>query len=153
MDIIYKEGHVLQSDVRFVFNPCDDQGKFNLPINVSVRESYPFAYSEYCKIIDDPMKSFMGQLQMVKCRDKVVFNSFVISPYTKTTYTVSYDALSAVFAHIESVIPGSELAIPKFNTFEEHLGDWKVISAIISSELKTVRPIVYVKNNFFKKYG
>ena len=142
MKIKYERGDVLASPHRFVIHGCNAQGVMGAGFAKQIRSHYPFAYKEYRKFYSEKGLA-LGETQFIKCRDRTIINAITQKHYGfDNVRYVSYDAIANVMMAVEETLYGETVAMPKIGAGLAG-GDWKVIEAIIESELKTVKPIVF----------
>lgn len=142
MKIKYEKGDVFASPYKFIMHGCNSKGVMGAGFALQVKKEYPYAYEEYRRIFET-RKMGLGEIQIVKCRDRSIINAITQNNYgrAKIRYA-SYDAIALAMATLEETLYGATVAMPKIGAGLAG-GDWNVIEAIIESELKTVQPVVF----------
>lgn len=142
MKIQYVKGDLFMTDATHILHGCNAQGVMGSGIARIIRDTYPYAYKCYTERHQiQPWK--LGEIQVVQCRDRIIINAITQQFYGKDGIRyVSYDAVANAMKNVEENLYGITLAMPMIGAGLGG-GDWKVIEAIIESELKTVKPIVY----------
>lgn len=155
MKIEYIKGDLFSTNVKTILHGCNAQGVMGSGVAKIIREKYPKAYERYRKEYERYNSLAMGQVIAVPCGDrqtdpdnfKIIVNAITqeyFGPDGKRY--VSYDAVSECLEKVNrfSEVYGiTEVAMPQIGAGLGG-GDWNVIEAIIESELKTVKPYVYV---------
>lgn len=143
MRIKYEKGDVFASPYRFILHGCNAQGVMGAGFARQIRDKYPFAYKEYVSI-HQKRGLILGETQVVKCRDRIIINAVIQEFYGRDPGKryVSYDAIANSLSLIEDALYGETIAMPMIGAGLGG-GDWKVIEAIIESELKTVQPVIF----------
>lgn len=142
MKIEYKRGDIFLSPHNFILHGCNSKGVMGAGFALQVKKKYPYAYEEYRRIFETRAMG-LGEIQIVKCRDRSIINAITQNNYgrAKIRYA-SYDAIALAMATVEETLYGETVAMPKIGAGLAG-GDWNVIEAIIESELKTVQPVVF----------
>jgi O-acetyl-ADP-ribose deacetylase (regulator of RNase III) len=148
MQIEYIRGDLFSTSIRTIVHGCNAQGVMGAGIGAVIREQYPEAYKLYKDIYNSATDKHLSSLPLgavyySESRDKVILHAITQQFFgrDKQRY-VSYDAVSDAMKRINSMSI-TEIAMPKIGAGLAG-GDWTVISAIIESELKTVKPHVYI---------
>ena len=152
MKIQYVKGDLFSTDTICILHGCNAQGVMGSGIAKIIREKYPKAYDRYRKEYEKHDSLVMGNIIAVPCGTrgnpdfKIIINAITQEFYGRDgDRYVSYDAVSKAMIKVNRIgeIYGiTEVAMPMIGAGLGG-GDWKVIEAIIESELKNVIPIVY----------
>lgn len=148
MKIEYRSGDLFNTDIKYILHGTNSRGVMGSGIAKTVRELYPEAYEKYALWCSKGFR--LGSSLVVACEDKVVINAVTQQNYGKVAIQtgpnpvryVSYDAVSEIFKQLEESIPNTTIAMPRIGASLGG-GDWDVIAAIIESECKTIKPVVY----------
>lgn len=155
MKIEYVKGDLFATNITTIVHGCNAQGVMGSGVAKTIREMYPKAYERYRKEYELHHHLTLGKLVVVPCGDrvndpdnyKVIVNAITQDFYGRDgSRYVSYDAVADAMQAIDrmSEVYGiTEVAMPQIGAGLGG-GDWNVIAAIIESELKTVRPVVYI---------
>lgn len=155
MQIEYIKGNLFSTTVVTIVHGCNAQGVMGSGVAKTIREAYPKAYDRYRYQFEERGGLILGSNILVPCGDrvndpanfKVIVNAITQEYYGRDgSRYVSYDAVARCMSDINrmSEIYGiAEIAMPQIGAGLGG-GDWSVIAAIIESELKHVKPIVYV---------
>jgi O-acetyl-ADP-ribose deacetylase (regulator of RNase III) len=144
MQIEYRKGDLLQTEVKHIIHGCNSKGVMGSGVAKVLREKYPRAYQEY----NDSYNSYGLELGMiiVSVQDdgKIIHNAITQKDYGRdpSRVYVSYWAIAEVFRKINQW-GIKEIAMPKIGAGLAN-GDWNVISAIIENTLIDTKPYVYV---------
>ena len=146
MKIEYREGDLFQTDETLILHGCNDQGVMGSGVAKIVREKYPEAYFEYCKaykLTGLPGGTFIP----VHSNGKVILNAITQRNYGRDGKRyVNYEWIARIFKDLNDYVDFfgyAAIAMPKVGA-QLGGGDWNVISAIIESESKLYKPIVYI---------
>lgn len=148
MKIEYRKGDLFQTDIKHILHGCNSKGVMGSGVAKTVRSLYPEAYERYTLWCSKGFR--LGTSLLVPSNDKVIINAVTQQNYGKVSEQtgpnpvryVSYDAIADIFAQLEQTIPETTIAMPKIGAALGG-GDWYVISAIIESSCKTIKPVVY----------
>ena len=142
MKIEYVKGDIFQSDHRFILHGCNARGVMNAGFAKLVRDKHPFAYDNYMAAYKSRGLK-LGEIIIVRCKGRVIVHAITQQNYGRDNIRyVSYDAIAAAMAAVEEHLYGNSIAMPMIGCGLGG-GDWNVISSIIESELKSVKPYVY----------
>lgn len=155
MQIEYAKGDLFQTPIKVIVHGCNAQGVMGSGVAKIIREKYPKAYDRYRKEYELYNHLKLGQVIAVPCGDRVKdLDNFkiIINAITQEFYGrdgrryVSYDAVAdsmQAINRMSEVYGITEVAMPQIGAGLGG-GDWNVIAAIIESELKNVKPHVYI---------
>jgi len=154
MKIRYRKGDLFATDIKTIVHGCNAQGVMGSGVAKIVKERYPEAFEmyKYAASMHTP-KELMGK-NIIWFGDKTIVNSVTQETYGRAPKRyVDYDAvrlcmnrIQTFFGDPDSVHHITEIAMPQIGAGLGG-GDWNVIGSIIESELKTIRPVVYVLDN------
>ncbi len=153
MNIIYKEGNLLDAPEVFIAHGCNAQGKFRSGVAGQIRDKYPLAYEKYMG-----MPKGLGQVGFVVIDNtRVIINCITQQyyGYDGKKY-VSYEALEHAVDCINSMAKGSQLlrghcGFPEAMTTVAFPligaglagGQWEMIANIIENRAVFFQPVVY----------
>jgi O-acetyl-ADP-ribose deacetylase (regulator of RNase III) len=148
MKIEYRQGDLFATDIKYILHGCNSKGVMGSGVAKAVRNIYPDAYDAYTIWCSKGFR--LGTSLLVHTKDKTIINAVTQQSYGRVSIQtsnnpvrhVSYDAVSDIFKQLETLIPSSVVAMPKIGSALGG-GDWSVLSAIIESECKTIKPVVY----------
>lgn len=147
MKIEYVKGDLFDTEQTVIVHGCNAQGVMGSGVAKIIREKYPKAYERYKKEYDLHQHLKLGSIIPVRCGDKVVVNAITQDFYGKSSERfVSYDAVAECMRQIDMMYDlygFTEVAMPQIGAGLGG-GDWNVIAAIIESELKSIKPYVYI---------
>lgn len=147
MQIEYIKGDLFQTDVKTILHGCNAQGVMGSGVAKIIRNKYPKAYDRYHNEYKLHNHLKLGQVIAVPCGDKIIINAVTQEYYGRDGRRyVSYDAVAEAMQTVNrffEVYGISEIAMPQIGAGLGG-GDWNVIAAIIESELKNVKPYVYI---------
>lgn len=155
MKIEYVKGDLFTTSIKTIVHGCNAQGVMGSGIAKIIRDKYPKAYTRYRSVYEQHNHLKLGDIIAVPCGDrvndpenfKVIINAITQEFYGKDGKRyVSYDAIAESMEKINQfyeVYGISEVAMPQIGAGLGG-GDWKVIESIIESELKNVKPTVYI---------
>jgi O-acetyl-ADP-ribose deacetylase (regulator of RNase III) len=155
MQIEYVKGDLFSTKITTIVHGCNAQGVMGSGVAKIIREKYPKAYDRYRKQYEQYNNLALGHVIAVPCGNrqddpdnfKIIVNAITQEFYGRDGIRyVSYDAVAESFEKINrfSEVYGiTEIAMPQIGAGLGG-GDWKVISAIIESELKSIKPYVYI---------
>jgi O-acetyl-ADP-ribose deacetylase (regulator of RNase III) len=148
MRIEYITGDLFSTHIRTIVHGCNAQGVMGSGVAKIVREQYPEAYLAYRKVYESATDKHLSSLPLgavyySESRGKIILHAITQKFYGRDNRRyVSYDAISEAMKRINSM-EITEIAMPQIGAGLGG-GDWTVISAIIESELKSVKPYVYI---------
>lgn len=155
MKIEYIKGDLFSTKVTTIVHGCNAQGVMGSGVARIIREKYPKAYDRYRKQYEQFNNLVLGHVIAVPCGDRIADPEnfkIIVNAITQEYFGadgkryVSYDAVAESFEKINrfSEVYGiTEVALPQIGAGLGG-GDWNVIEKIIESELKTVKPYVYI---------
>jgi O-acetyl-ADP-ribose deacetylase (regulator of RNase III) len=155
MQIEYVKGDLFQTPIKVIVHGCNAQGVMGSGVAKIIREKYPKAYDRYRSAYEQHHHLKLGDVITVPCGDrvndpdnyKVIVNAITQNLYGRDGQRyVSYDAVAESMSKINSffeIYGISAVAMPQIGAGLGG-GDWNVIAAIIESELKNVKPYVYI---------
>jgi len=149
MKIEYVAGDLFSTSIEIILHGCNSRGVMGSGVAKIIKEKYPNAYEAYAHWCSKGFR--LGQYLPVRDNNKIIINAVTQQNYGKVAQQqgpnpvryVSYDAIAEIMNKINSEYTGSTIAMPKIGAALGG-GDWRVISAIIESELKTVQAVVHV---------
>lgn len=154
MEIIYKRGDLLQTDIPVIAHGCNAKGVMGSGVAKAVREKWPHVYDEY-KFWHSQEMLKPGQVLWVDTDDhKLIANCITQEDYgrSKTKVYVDYIALAKCMKAIEEE---GVRRLDEHDPFTFHFvamprigaglanGDWDRISKIIETCFKQIQPVVY----------
>lgn len=141
MEIIYKQGNVLDAHTDVIAHQVNCQGVMGSGVAKQIRDKWPNVYKEYCSYYlnkNDNIPDLLGKCQLVEVSDtQYVANLFGQQYYGKsgkryTSYDAIYNALTSLA--VQMLDNGMEsLAIPFKMSSDRGGADWDVILAMIQS--------------------
>lgn len=155
MKIEYRKGDLFQTEIKTIVHGCNAQGVMGSGVAKIIRDKYPKAYDRYVAEYKIHNHLKLGHVIPVPCGDrindpdnfKIIVNAITQDFYGRDGLRyVSYDAIAESMNIINKffeVYGISDIAMPQIGAGLGG-GDWKVIEAIIESELKNVKPVVYI---------
>lgn len=155
MKIEYVKGDLFATDIQTIVHGCNAQGVMGSGVAKIIREKYPKAYERYRNEYEKSNSLELGSIIAVPCGDrvkdpenyKVIINAITQDFYGRDGRRyVSYDAVASCMQKINRLFELygiSKVAMPQIGA-GLGMGDWNVIAAIIESELKNVKPYVYM---------
>lgn len=155
MKIEYVKGDLFSTPIKTIVHGCNAQGVMGSGVAKIVREKYPKAYERYQKEYEKNNSLELGSIVAVPCGDrlkdpenyKIIINAITQDYYGRDGQRyVSYDAVAKSMSKINrlyEVYGIDEVAMPQIGAGLGG-GDWKVIEAIIESELNNVKPYVFI---------
>lgn len=148
MKIQYVKGDLFSTEVGVIVHGCNAQGVMGSGVAKIIREKYTKAYDRYRKAYEMHGHLKLGDIISVPCDDATV----IVNAITQEFYGrdgkryVSYDAVAESMQKINrfyEVYGITSVAMPQIGAGLGG-GDWSVIESIIESELKDVKPYVYI---------
>ncbi|MFA5490042.1 MAG: hypothetical protein WC284_12615 [Candidimonas sp.] len=140
MQIVYKQGNLLDCNQSFIAHSCNNKGAFASGVAGDIRKKHPKVYQGY---IDHKVYR-LGEVIVVEDSGKIFFNIIGQDGYGRDGRRyVRYDALVDAFEKIDTMLETpTEVAMPLLGSGLGG-GKWSIVSAIIE-ETKNIIPIVYV---------
>ncbi len=150
MQIIYKEGSILDAPEKFIVHGCNAQGKMGSGVAKVLFEQYPTVRSLYLIQHHGHMmmgKPFLGSTHVCPSAPHTIINAITQDKYGYDgKLYVSYDALLKVFLEINDELApqlGIEaLAMPRIGCGLAG-GDWRIVAEIIENTSTNYQPVVY----------
>ncbi len=144
MQIEYRKGDLLASDIRHLIQGCNSRGVMGSGVAKAIRDKYPQAYRDYRDVYNNNGLNLGDIVVSVQDDGTVIHNAITQKDYGRDSSKVyvSYWAIAEVFRKIESW-GIKEIAMPMLGAGLAR-GDWTVISAIIENTLINTKPIVYM---------
>lgn len=155
MQIEYIKGDLFSTKIKTIVHGCNAQGVMGSGVAKIIKERYPKAFDRYRKQYEQYNHLKLGHVIPVPCGDrindpdnyKVIVNAITQDFYGRDgSRYVSYDAVAECMSTINKffeVYGIDEVAMPQIGAGLGG-GDWNVIASIIESELKNVKPYVYI---------
>lgn len=155
MKIEYIKGDLFSTSIKTIVHGCNAQGVMGSGVAKVIKERYPKAYDRYRKEYEQYHHLKLGHIIPVPCGDRIndpVNYKIIVNAITQEFYGrdgsryVSYDAVAECMSTINKffeVYGIDEVAMPQIGAGLGG-GDWNVLSTIIESEMKNVKPVVYV---------
>lgn len=143
MQIEYRKGDLLQTEVKHLIHGCNSKGVMGSGVAKVLREKYPQAYQDYNDVYNSYGLELGAIIVSVQDDGKIIHNAITQKDYGRRDdrVYVSYWAIAEVFRKINQW-GIKEIAMPKIGAGLAN-GDWNVISAIIENTLIDTKPIVY----------
>jgi len=142
--ITYTKGDIFESDIAVIIHSCNAQGKYNAGFAKQMRSRHPKAYTAYMDAWKNGFK--LGDVIWAESNDKLIGNLIGQMYYGRELKRyVSYDALSLGFASVNRIMKFADdkrVAMPLIGA-NLGGGSWKIISAIIETEMVDCEPVVY----------
>jgi len=144
--IRFVQGDLLRGDVDVIAHQVNCQGVMGSGVARQVRELYPEAYHEYCRLVSQyqDCAKLLGTTQLVACRDAngqsiQIANLFGQCSFGRDgrQYT-DYDALHRCLRTLKNFADATEfkrIGIPYHMGCGLGGGDWDTVSQIIQQEL------------------
>lgn len=156
MKIEYINGDLFTTDCKVIVHGCNAQGVMGSGVAKIIRDKYPKAYERYRKEYELTNSLVLGSISAVPCGDrendpdnfKIIVNAVTQEYYGRDSSEryVSYDAITEAMNKLNRLCENygfKEVAMPQIGAGLGG-GDWNVIEAIIESELKDIKPFVYI---------
>jgi len=143
MRIIYRQGDLLVSGLKYIAHGCNAQRKMGSGIAQAIRQQYPEAYEAYMQ-----GDMTLGNVIVAETDGVTIFNCITQQYYgrNKNVRYVSYEAIAECIKKIDSMFAVwnnvCEVGFPKIGAGLAN-GDWEVIEKIIETEAKHFQPVVY----------
>jgi O-acetyl-ADP-ribose deacetylase (regulator of RNase III) len=154
MQIEYVKGDLFQTPIKTIVHGCNAQGVMGSGVAKIIKDIYPRAYQRYRNEYEKNNTLHLGTIITVPCRNHLNENEVrvIVNAITQKLYGrdarryVSYDAVvesMQAVNHLFEIYGISEVAMPQIGAGLGG-GNWNIIAAIIESELKNVKPYVYI---------
>lgn len=144
MKIIYRQGDLLTSGLKYIAHGCSAQRKMGSGIAQAIRQQYPEAYEAYMQ-----GDMALGNVISANAEDGTVILNCITQKYygrNKNVRYVSYEAIAKCIKKIDNMFVWCntvhEVGFPKIGAGLAN-GDWDVIEKIIETEAKHFQPVVY----------
>ena len=154
MEIEYRRGDIFLAPERALGHGCNARGEMGPILAKQVKERYPGAYDAYRAMFESKGLK-LGQIVPWISPDRVILNMITQDGYgPRGRRYVDYDAVRRAFAMVETgaarhialrkgfFFDQPRLAIPRIGVGNGG-GDWKIISAVIEAEVRSVQVVVY----------
>jgi O-acetyl-ADP-ribose deacetylase (regulator of RNase III) len=153
MKIEYRKGDLFSTDIYTIIHGCNAQGVMGSGVAKIVREQFPYAYDEYVErhsetglILGDFI--CVPATNIVTKEQKMIVHAITQNLFGKDEQRyVSYDAVAEAMYNInrqwKNHSTETHVAMPQIGAGLGG-GDWRVIEAIIESEMTDIQPVVYV---------
>lgn len=146
MKIQYRKGNLFETDILHIAHGCNAQGVMGSGVARIVRDDHFEAYRFYVEQYDEHGLK-LGDVQFVPANGKIIINAVTQHLYGKTgDRFVNYEAVANCMYTINRELRAegaTQVAMPQIGAGLGG-GDWRVIEAIIESEMTDVEPVVYV---------
>lgn len=146
MKIQYIKGDMFSTDIQHIVHGCNAQGVMGSGVAAIIRRDFPEAYQSYVKRYQSGhISSKLGNIQVIPSQGKTIINAITQDKFGGPQRHANYEAIALAMEQINNLfytIPNARVAMPMIGAGLAN-GDWKVISAIIESELTAVQPVVY----------
>lgn len=146
MKIEYRKGNLFETDILHIAHGCNAQGVMGSGVARIVRDQYFPAFKYYLEQYDKHGLK-LGEVQFVPANDKVIVNAITQNLYGRDGRRfVNYEAVAECMYTINCKLKLSgetHIAMPQIGAGLGG-GDWRVIEAIVESELADIQPVVYV---------
>ncbi len=149
MDIIYRQGDLLEAPERVICHGCNAQGKMGAGIAVAIKKRYPMAFTLYANLYKAQGNRLdLGQCVFVACPDgRTVIDAVTQEFYGREPGVVyaSYDGIRIALRTINDWAGENGVEAVAFPRIGAGLamGDWDIISDIIEEEATAFQPVVY----------
>jgi len=148
MDIIYKQGDLLECQEKWIVHGCNAQGVMGSGVAKAIKEKYPSAFRAY-RAAEEVRGLTLGDLSWAEQVDgKIVFNAITQEFYGRAGKCyVDYNAIRWMVEglnHLASEwgVVGVHVAMPKIGAGLGG-GDWNYIEIIIEECSHNFQPVVY----------
>ena len=142
MEIIYKNGNLLDAQTDVIAHQVNCQGVMGSGVAKQIKEKWPNVFNEYMEAYNTiDRKAILGSCQLVRIGDnRYVCNLFGQLYYgISTTRYTSYDGLYIALETLVKRMSGYKLnsvAIPYKMSSDRGGADWNVVLAMIESVFK-----------------
>ena len=144
MKIQYIKGDMFKTDIQHIVHGCNAQGVMGSGVAAIIRRDFPEAYQSYVQRHKNHGLQ-LGEIQVVPSNGKTIINAITQDKFGGSQRHANYEAIAVAMERINDLfytVPNGRIALPMIGAGLAN-GDWKVISAIIESELTAVQPVVY----------
>lgn len=140
MEIIYKNGNLLDAQTTVIGHQVNCQGVMGSGIAKQIRDKWPLIFSNYQVKCQSPI-SPLGDVLIVKVSD----NQYIANIFGQYNYGTngerytSYDALDIAFSRLKYTMVENNfksLAIPYKMSSDRGGADWDVVLALLNSAFK-----------------
>lgn len=148
MKIEYRNGDLFETEIETIVHGCNAQGVMGSGVANIVRERYPEAYQTY-RMDFESATTTLGAVSIARSNDKLIVNAITQRYFGRDGKRyVSYDAVADCMKKLNQSLVAlwnvePIIAMPQIGAGLGG-GDWKVIEAIIESELTNIKPVVYL---------
>lgn len=150
MEIIYKDGDLLDAQTDIIAHQVNCKGIMGAGIALQIKNKWPIVFEEYEKVLENTWQFFpLGSCQLVNIEDsRYVANLFGQNKYGKgnVRYT-SYDAIHEALSELVSKMTAYNLksvAFPYGMSSGFGGADWDIILAMIKSVFKDTNVIIEI---------
>ena len=140
MEIIYKDGNLLNAQTTVIGHQVNCQGVMGSGVAKQIRDKWPLVFSNYQVKCQSPI-SPLGDVLIVKVSD----NQYIANIFGQHNYGTdgerytSYDALDIAFSRLKYTMVENNfksLAIPYKMSSDRGGADWDVVLALLNSVFK-----------------
>lgn len=140
MEIIYKNGNLLDAQTTVIGHQVNCQGVMGSGVAKQIRDKWPLIFSNYQVKCQSPI-SPLGDVLIVKVSD----NQYIANIFGQYNYGTngerytSYDALDIAFSRLKYTMVENNfksLAIPYKMSSDRGGADWDVVLALLNSAFK-----------------
>ena len=140
MEVIYKNGNLLDAQTTVIGHQVNCQGVMGSGIAKQIRDKWPLIFSNYQVKCQSPI-SPLGDVLIVKVSD----NQYIANIFGQYNYGTdgerytSYDALDIAFSRLKYTMVENNfksLAIPYKMSSDRGGADWDVVLALLNSAFK-----------------
>ena len=160
VDIIYKNGNLLDAEERIIMHGCNAQGIMGAGVAKQIKEKFPESYLKYREAFNKN-RLYLGNIIWSISGEKIIGNAITQENYggIRVKPYIDYEALTEVIYCINdmievfdfynfgdtSTILNLELIPVAFPLIGAGFagGSWKNISRIIQEKSKYFQPIIY----------
>ena len=143
MEIIYKEGNLLDAQTDVIAHQVNCRGVMGSGVAKQIRDKWPVVFEEYRQKYEVWCENLIGECQLIQINDnQYVANLFGQHDYGNdgkryTSYDAIYNSLNDLAVQMMS--NGMEsLAIPYKMSCDRGGADWRIIMAMIESVFENV---------------
>lgn len=148
MEIIYKQGNLLECSEPWIVHGCNAQGVMGSGVAKAIKQKYPSAFRAY-RAAEEVRGLTLGDLSWAEQDDGVlVFNAITQEFYGRENKCyVDYNAIREVVLGLNHLantwgVIGVHVAMPKIGAGLGG-GDWNFIATIIEECSYNFQPVVY----------
>lgn len=140
MEIIYKNGNLLDAQTTVIGHQVNCQGVMGSGVAKQIRNKWPLVFSNYQVKCQSPI-SPLGDVLIVKVSD----NQYIANIFGQYNYGTggekytSYDALDIAFSRLKYTMVENNfksLAIPYKMSSDRGGADWDIVLALLNSAFK-----------------